>query len=235
MRSKKQYYGRRDVARGYDAWRFGSAGGRYVDSRELRTMLRLVDDVPRNAPLLDLPVGTGRAAAALVQAGFRRVEGADSSRAMLDVARERCGDSVKLSQQDAFATSYSDGTFECIVSLRFLFHHPDVAPLLREFARLLRPEGTLVVDVLRWSPRSMAPRVQDALGGRVWTLGDRDARAVFRAAGFEIVDAESILIAPSLVYRFTPSFALGVLDGLERSMPDTLRSKTFWRLRRSRP
>lgn len=229
---KRAYYARPDIVQRYDRWRFASAGGRYVNQRELDAIAGMLADVPRDGGVLDLPCGTGRLLERLQREGFRRLEGADNSQAMLDASRARCGADVSFSQRDAFATGFDDASFAAVVSLRFFFHWPDPAPLLNEFSRVLRPGGHLVFDTLRRSPRSRGALVQKLLGGKLWTLSDDAVRAAVSAAGLEVVRSEAMLLLPSLAYRGLFGPAVRVVDGLEARLPDAARTKVVWLCRR---
>lgn len=226
---KRAYYSAPDVVRRYEAVRFGSAGGRYVDAVERQTVLRLLEGTPRNARVLDLPVGTGRMASSLRAAGFENVEGADSSTAMLTRAARSCTPALAVSQQDASQTSFADESFDVVVSFRFLFHHPDITPFLREFARILRPGGSLVFDVLRWSPRAWYPALQTSLGGPTHTTTTNAVRATLGECGFDIFDSVPILLAPSQLYRYLPAFVLRGFVAAERRLDPSLRTKIVYR------
>lgn len=226
---KATYYGDPEVVRRYDDWRFGRSGGRYVSQRELDAVLEFLADTARHEPVLDIPVGTGRLAEKLHESGFSHVFAADVSRAMLAVARSRCGSSIHYSRQDAFRMGFASATFGAIVSLRFFFHQTSLGSLLGELARILKPGGCLVFDTLRWSPRAVAPALQRRLGGAVIRHLERDVERMLRHHGLHIARKESIFIFPSLVYRFLPAPLLGPLERVESTLPESLRSKIFWK------
>ena len=230
--AKERYYSQDDVVAGYDRWRFGSAGGRYVDGVELSTVLRLLRDVPRDARVLDMPCGTGRLARALVDDGRAHVTGADRSPAMLSASRAALP-GVELREEDAFATSFAAGSVDALVSLRFLFHTPAPERLFAEWARIVAPRGVVVFDSLRWTPRGWLPLVDRALGGRLWPHGEQKIERLMAAHGFVLEEKERVLALPSLAYRFLPSALVAPLARLERAMPRTLWTKTFFRFRRA--
>jgi glycosyltransferase involved in cell wall biosynthesis len=105
---------------------------------------------------------------------------------MLAEARRRCGAALRLHREDAFSTSFEDGAYRAIVSLRFAFHHRELAPVVGELGRIVAPGGVLVMDTLRWSPRALAGGLQRRLGGRVFTHRPADVRAALERARFEI-------------------------------------------------
>jgi len=227
MSDKREYYRRPDVVAGYDAWRFGSAGGRYVDELERGKVLELLRAVPRDAPVLDMPCGTGRLLPHLIGAGFSRVTGADASPGMLAAARASAP-SVELVQQDALDSTFADASFEAIVALRFAFHLEDPAPLFREVRRLLRPGGVFVFDSIRWTPRGLFPLLDWKLGGRIWTHGERKVRRALQELDLTVSRTCRALALPSLAYRFLPGSLVGPLAALERCLPDAIFTKTFY-------
>lgn len=93
---------------------------------------------------LDLCCGTGVHLVALSALGWQ-LTGLDLSADQLRLARERVADHrIDLVQGDAERLPFHDGSFDAVVSL---FSHTDVddfATVMREVARVLRPEGVFV-------------------------------------------------------------------------------------------
>lgn len=138
----KQHYQDEYVADGYDAARFRGFRGRLVHWLEQRLLLKALAGLPPGSRVLDLPVGTGRMARLLSNAGYR-VAGADISRPMLGLARELAGlEGVRhdLVRGDGERLPFADQSFDAVVCLRLLPHLPAGArcALLREMARVSR-------------------------------------------------------------------------------------------------
>ena len=101
------------------------------------------------ARLLDVPCGQGRHAHPLAEAGFR-VDGLDYSRALLRHARARgTGPSLRYHQGDmrqlpARWTARFDAVVNLFTSFGFFIDPADDARTLHEFARMLKPGGTLL-------------------------------------------------------------------------------------------
>ena len=104
------------------------------------TVIRLLENQPRGA-LLDVPAGEGALAARLIDAGFEvrccdlypeifRLGGVDIHRGNLDAE-----------------LPFSDRSFDYVTCLEGLEHIENPQQAVREFARLLRPGGHLVVSV----------------------------------------------------------------------------------------
>jgi ubiquinone/menaquinone biosynthesis C-methylase UbiE len=126
---------------------------------------------PEGGDLLDVPCGFGRHAVALARAGYR-VVGVDRSQALLTEARRRAGEQEwpKLVEADYRELPFPDESFDAAInlftSLGYLGDEEDTKALA-EIARVLRPRGRLVVEIV---PRDLLVRrftEQDwrALGG----------------------------------------------------------------------
>jgi len=99
--------------------------------------------------VLDLATGTGAVAVALAQAigGAGRVHGVDISPAMLDKAEQNLRKmkltNVDLHTMDAARLDFKSSYFHYATCSYGLFFLPDMQAALREWARVLRPGGTL--------------------------------------------------------------------------------------------
>lgn len=125
---------------------------RFAIVHDARTAAQALGDVERllGRPLragervLDAGCGTGYLAAGLHRARPDvTVVGADLSEGMLDRARAAGAD--PLVQADAGRLPFGDGAFDLVVARGVLHHLPDVAGALREWRRVLRPGGAVVL------------------------------------------------------------------------------------------
>jgi len=102
------------------------------------------------AEILDCPTGFGRHAAVLAEEGYR-VTGLDRSEPLLAEAERRRGDRKwpRLVRGDYRTLPFEDVSFDAVLnlfsSLGYLEREGDVQ-VLREFRRVLRPGGALVVE-----------------------------------------------------------------------------------------
>lgn len=128
----------------------------------------LLDRFP-DGPVLDAACGTGRHAAYLSRLG-REVIGVDSSEAMLAQARARLPD-VDFRTGKLTALPLADGEVTGAVCALALSHLPEIAPAVKELARVLAPGGRLVVS----NPHPFATAV---LGWRAVFVDSRGERAM---------------------------------------------------------
>src|SRR5207302_7387427 len=80
------------------------------------------------------------------------VEAVDTVQEMLDLTRERAAiarvdDRLTTRRGDANELSYTDGAFDLVLAIGVLPWVRDNASALREFARVLRPGGHLIVNI----------------------------------------------------------------------------------------
>lgn len=107
-------------------------------------------DAKPGADILDCPCGFGRHALVLAEAGFR-VTGLDRSETQLAEAERRKGDAEwpRLVRGDYRQLPFEDESFDAVLnlfsSLGYLERDEDVG-VLREFRRVLRPGGSLIVE-----------------------------------------------------------------------------------------
>ena len=112
---------------------------------ERPAVLALAGDVGGRR-VLDAGCGSGALTAALRDRGAE-VTGIDSSAGLLELARERLGPEVALRQADlSRALPFADAAFDDVTASLVLHYLRDWQPTLREFRRVLRPRGRLIVS-----------------------------------------------------------------------------------------
>ncbi|MGV2986921.1 malonyl-ACP O-methyltransferase BioC [Vibrio sp. E150_011] len=132
---------------------FGRAAERYDRHAEFQRkvadqLLALLPERLDGKVVLDLGCGTGYCAQALLLRGATLVC-ADLSRAMLDKARERCGNKkVTYHLEDAEALSFADASFDYVVSSLALQWCDDLALPLKEMKRVTKHRGQCVFSTL---------------------------------------------------------------------------------------
>ncbi len=106
-------------------------------------MRALIDSIPPGTAL-DAACGTGRYSAILAHRGHA-VIGVDVSAAMLDMAREKLP-GADFRAGDLTALPLPGDSVDAVVCALALVHIPGVSAALREFARVLRPGGRLLIS-----------------------------------------------------------------------------------------
>lgn len=159
-----------------------------------------------------LEVGCGRGVTLLELARRgAQVTGLDYSSEAMAVCREFCGE-LDLSahatfvQGDAFNLPFSGDSFDFAYSVGLIEHFRDPAPLLAEQYRVLRPGGTLLLQVpQKYSPYTVTKKTLMRLGK--WPYGGwetqfsrRELTRLVASVGFE----------PQLLYGYG-SFLLAMM------------------------
>jgi ubiquinone/menaquinone biosynthesis C-methylase UbiE len=133
---------------------FGSTAKNYLTSAvhsQGTDLQRLTDLVKRLRPnrTLDLGCGGGHASYAAAAAGVGHVVAYDLSDEMLGVVRgeavERGLNNLAIQQGSVDSLPFADASFELVVSRYSAHHWLRIEASIREAARVLAPEGTLVV------------------------------------------------------------------------------------------
>jgi ubiquinone/menaquinone biosynthesis C-methylase UbiE len=129
---------------GYDSWA-PSYDGQSNQLLEIEQPIvrEMLDGLPVGVAL-DAACGTGRHAAYLAALGHT-VIGVDSSRGMLEHARAKVPQG-EFHEADLHELPLADDSVDLVVCAIALVHLADIAAPFREFARVLRPGGHLVVS-----------------------------------------------------------------------------------------
>ncbi len=149
---KKKHYQNDSVASKYDDVRFIKLSHRLRNRRKLAAIQRALSTAAelgyeiRN--VIDIPCGTGRLVPLFIDNKIS-FTGADISREMMEVSRNRFGNSGLLNGMvrcDAESMPFRDRSFDSVVSIRFMFHVPREVRhnILKEMARISK--GWLIID-----------------------------------------------------------------------------------------
>jgi len=127
--------------------------------------------------------------------------------------RRAYGGSLRLRKADALSLPFNDESFDTAVTSCTLCSVPDPARALRELRRVLRPSGRLLMFEHVRSRQRLLGWVLDLMTlwtRRAGTEMNRDTLAHARAAGFQILDVQSVYLDIILAVR-------AVNPGIDRS------------------
>lgn len=155
-RERLETFYRAEAAR-YDASRYRTLYGRLYARLHHEALAAALDNIPRDARVLEVACGTGHVTGLLQALGFT-VVACDLTPAMMEQARDRYAGRVpkiRFVRADATRLPFAATTFDLVVSTRFLhlFDSSGQTTVLGEMARVLRPGGRLLVDFDNWSSR----------------------------------------------------------------------------------
>jgi ubiquinone/menaquinone biosynthesis C-methylase UbiE len=134
---------RHDVAAGYTQWAPSYDGPNPAITLEEPVVHALFAEVPPG-DALDAACGTGRHSATLHGLGHR-VVGVDATEAMLAVARDKVpGADFRTGRLEALPVE--DASVDLVTCTLALTHVERLEPVMREFARVLRPGGRVILS-----------------------------------------------------------------------------------------
>lgn len=116
-----------------------------------------VDRIPERGRVLEVAAGTGRVTRQLAGRGHE-VVATDLNGPMLEEARHHVEGNVTWQVADAQALPFPDASFDVVACAFGLMFVPDKPLALREFRRVLRPGGVIVLSV--WDSLAANPASQ---------------------------------------------------------------------------
>jgi SAM-dependent methyltransferase len=125
-----------------------------------KRVLQLLAD-PAGKTNLDIGADNGVISFLLRQRGGRWCS-ADLDSGTVDSIRQLVGTDVY--QIDGGVTPFPDRTFDQVVIVDFLEHIPDDQRFLRDLARIMKPGGTLIINVPHVKPGSLLNRFRHWIG-----------------------------------------------------------------------
>jgi SAM-dependent methyltransferase len=158
----------------------------YVERTLRETLSRL--ELRAGESLLDVGCGTGMLLEALsISVPDAKLSGVDPSPEMLEVARKRLDAAVILEESHAESLPFPDASFDVVVSASAFHYFRDPLGALEEMARVLRPNGRLVVT--DWCDDYVVCRICDLWlrlfgRGHFRIYGEKQCRQFLEKAGF---------------------------------------------------
>lgn len=134
----------------YDAlapvWAKTTDDNLWNEALDRRPVVSLLPDTMMGLSVLDAGTAAGALAEELLGRGAD-VTGIDISPSMIEVARSRCGGRGRFLIADlGHRLRFDDNSFDGVVASLVLHYLQDWRPVLTEFARVLRPEGWLIIS-----------------------------------------------------------------------------------------
>ncbi len=211
--------------------------------------------LPRNGPILEVGTGTGGLVAAAARSG-RAIVGSDIATRWLLVGRRRLNDlglHAPLVGAEAARLPWPNDSFEAVVADSVLEHLNDPQAALREWLRVVRPGGQVViwspnrrsigVDPhvglwgLGWMPRALVPRYVRWRRNLPWMLEPLSAHQAARMAqqaGWTDVRVSAVDVPPRWARSRWQKRAIGLYGAIKRHYPGhvlTTALGPLWQLR----
>lgn len=140
---------------------YNKVAQRYADlnfnaTQDLPVVDRFLSHLPQHATILDVGCGPG-AMVKYISSKGHTCEGIDLSEQMLKIAQERVPERT-FSLMDMRHLQYADETFDGLASIYSLIHIPsaEILSTLREFGRVLKKDGLLLLIVQEGAPDHVA-------------------------------------------------------------------------------
>jgi ubiquinone/menaquinone biosynthesis C-methylase UbiE len=157
-------------------------------------MLESLDRLPANSSILDVGCGTGLLAAKMLASSPTNfVVGIDLSSGMIEQAQQSCqqfGAQARFVVGDSEHLPFPNSSFDALTCSHSFHHYPNQESVVREFARVLKPNGMLLLaDANRdglWG-WALFDGFVNWLEGGVSHCSAAKFRDLFADAGFEMV------------------------------------------------
>ncbi len=178
----------------------------YFHALNQRMLLPLAPLAKHEASILDAGCGTGGLIKALQQYSPRwQITGLDYSPVACDFARQRT--TVLIKEGSIEALPFEDSQFDAVVSADVICQIDDGSKALREFARVMKPGGILVINVAAYEWMRSYHDVQMDTRHR---FRRSELGSLLRQAGFDVIISSyaNMLIFPLIIARrkvFVPS------------------------------
>ena len=200
-----------DVDAGYTRWAPSYDGPNPAIEREEPIVVPMLSGLPRGTAL-DAACGTGRHAATLAGLGHD-VIGVDATEAMLAIAREKVpGGDFRIGKLEALPVD--NASVDVLTCSLALTHVEALEPVVREFARVLKPGGHAVISDMH--PFVAMTSGVAAFGMEDGSLGvpfvvnrvhqSSEYVQAFIAAGLTIAECLEPPVTEEMIARF-PTFA----------------------------
>jgi len=155
--------------------------------------------LPHEAAILDVGCSGGPLMLALRATGYQNLTGIDVSESGIELARQR--GLANVSVMDGSNLAFADKSFDLLIASDVLEHIENEEAALREWVRVLRPGGTLLVFV---PAHSYLWSQHDEINHHFRRYSAQHLRTVLRTAGLRIERLSywnNFLYFPTAVFR----------------------------------
>lgn len=209
----KKYYD--DFGSWYDDDRFSKY---FSVVNELET--ELINKYAQDKEALEIGCGTGIILNE-VNKSARKAMGVDLSDGMLEQARKK---GLDVQQASATKLPFEDSVFDTVYSFKVLPHIPDIKEAVMEITRVVRDDGTLVLEFYNpFSIKYLTNRMSSFFGKKVYIRYDTVSRIKqYMPAGWRIVRIRGIRIFTPFSFVHKIAFLSKLFNLLERSFCDSI-------------
>jgi len=167
----------------------------HVEQKEMEALL---ETLPRNLSVVDIPFGTGRFVPFYDKFGYK-IAGLDASADMIGAARASLGalyEKCSCTVGDAMELPYKDGAFDLVVSTRFL---RDIVTfgmaktMLAEMARVTSKYA--IIQLGNNFDEGRTPGDDEVMGGNLSKAG---IEKMLKANGLKVKDRRLVLAEPEI-------------------------------------
>lgn len=215
-----------ELTAAYDERHFGGRSGQYILQRDCSALQSLMGRP--GALILDVPCGTGAYTAAFTQEG-NTVVAADASAPMLELTGRTQSSRLRV-LCDIGHLPFKDHSFGATMTLRLFSHcgEDEVARMLRQLKRVIRPGGRVIFDTFRWTPRRWPVLRRFLEQGVIHVVSHRAVEEMIAKVGLRKVEARSLYLFSPIWLRKLPLWAVRALTTVESLLPQRWLLRTFW-------
>lgn len=187
----------------YTDWR-STTLGRLTEEVEVRAVFQLAGNIAGKR-VLDVGTGDGTYAIEAAKRGAK-VTALDIEQDMLDAAGKRASEAkmdIELKEGSITALPFREASFDIVIGVTVLCFLPDPEHALREIARVLAPEGQLILgDLNRFSLWAAGRRLRSWFSHNIWRQvsfrSEDTLKELMVYSGFCIMDSQRAVYFPPI-------------------------------------
>ena len=182
--------------------------------------VELIEKYAENKEVLEVGCGTGIILNE-VRKNAKKAVGIDLSEGMLEHARQK---GLEVQQANATEIPFDDSVFDVVYSFKVLPHVPEIRKALLEIARVVRDDGTLVLEFYNSiSLKYLANNISSFFRKKVYLRYDNVQRIKqYLPDGWRIVKIRGIRIFTPFSFVHKVAFFSKLFNSLERKFCDSV-------------